>query len=590
MSSASQPSANIKIGIVGGGPAALFLIKEFCKKNNGYLIDIFERQQKLGIGMPYSTRGANEEHITNVSANEIPNIKTSVGEWVKTISPALQKKYGINPETFNEYKVFPRLFFGEYLSGQFELLLKEAKSKGLNVAVRLNTPIKDVEDDGEKITVVTEADERFSFDHIIISTGHTWPLVYEGKIPGYFDSPYPPSKLRFHTNKSVAIRGSSLTAIDAVRTLSREHGIYSTATDGSLIYQLSEQAKGFRMVLYSIDGLLPALRFHLEDSHLEQIEVLTAGEIQEHISQNEGFLSLDFIFERNFKKLLREKDPAFYERVKGMAMEDFVNAMMDLREKLDPFTLFKAEYAEAEKSIRRKESVYWKELLAVLSFTMNYPAKYFSAEDMLRLKKTLQPLISVVIAFVPQGSAQELIALHDAGILDIVAVDRNCTVEAVESGGVIIHYTDDAKINHSEHHNIFIDAVGQRPVAFHNFPFKNLLENKVLSQADLKFRDEKNGEQYISQHKEDAYKTSSGDYYLKVPGIKINDYFEVVDNYGAANPRLYLMAVPYIAGYNPDYSGLDFCEEASGKIVERLKVLTGLSRPGNFDIIPVGSF
>jgi hypothetical protein len=31
-----------------------------------------------------------------------------------------------------------------------------------------------------------------------------------------------------------------------------------------------------------------------------------------------------------------------------------------------------------------------------------------------------------------------------------------------------------------------------------------------------------------------------------------------------------MMAVPYIGGYNPDYSGLDFCDAASTNIVESM--------------------
>lgn len=31
-----------------------------------------------------------------------------------------------------------------------------------------------------------------------------------------------------------------------------------------------------------------------------------------------------------------------------------------------------------------------------------------------------------------------------------------------------------------------------------------------------------------------------------------------------------MMAVPYIGGYNPDYSGLNFSEEASATIVKAL--------------------
>ncbi|WP_192501012.1 hypothetical protein [Flavobacterium sp. PL002] len=56
---------------------------------------------------------------------------------------------------------------------------------------------------------------------------------------------------------------------------------------------------------------------------------------------------------------------------------------------------------EAEKSIKRQQSIYWKEMLATLSFAMNHPAKYFSAEDMQRLQTVLMPLIYIVIAFVP---------------------------------------------------------------------------------------------------------------------------------------------------------------------------------------------
>jgi hypothetical protein len=31
-----------------------------------------------------------------------------------------------------------------------------------------------------------------------------------------------------------------------------------------------------------------------------------------------------------------------------------------------------------------------------------------------------------------------------------------------------------------------------------------------------------------------------------------------------------MMAVPYIGGFNPDYSGLDFCEAASKEIIDCL--------------------
>ncbi|WP_316800158.1 hypothetical protein [Pedobacter frigidisoli] len=63
---------------------------------------------------------------------------------------------------------------------------------------------------------------------------------------------------------------------------------------------------------------------------------------------------------------------------------------------------------------------------------MNYPSKHFFAEDMARLKKDLMPLISVVIAFAPQGSVHELMALPPAGLLDIVRVGEKADVSIMK--------------------------------------------------------------------------------------------------------------------------------------------------------------
>ena len=328
-------------------------------------------------------------------------------------------------------------------------------------------------------------------------------------------------------------------------------------------------SENFKMVMHSRNGLLPAVRFHLEDSHLQNNSLLTPQEIEQHKSANDGFLSLDFIFEKDFKDLFKEKDPEFYARIKDSSIESFVDEMMNLRENMEPFHLMRLEYAEAEKSIKRHESVYWKELLAVLSFAMNYPAKYFSAEDMLRLQKVLMPLISVVIAFVPQTSCKELLALHDAGKLDIVAVGQDSDVEIDDDSSIAYHYTDDEGQKHSEYYKTFVDCVGQPHLSFNDFPFKSMLFDKTISPAKLKFRSADKGREALSSGNKKV-KKDQDTYYLDVPGITINDNFQVVDADGIANKRIYIMAVPYIGGFNPDYSGLDFGEEASQHIITSL--------------------
>lgn len=558
------------VAILGGGPSGLFMFKRLLESGIKDLsIKIFEKRKQLGAGMPYSKAGANDEHITNVSGNEIPELVTSVAEWIKTVPAETLAHFHIN-EKFNDYKVLPRLLFGQYLSAQFELLIIMARKADISCTVHYNSPVTDIIDHESKVIVEVAGHKLHEFETVIICTGHNWPVKYEGTIPGFYDSPYPPSKLALKLNHAVAIKGSSLTAVDAIRTLARHHGSFDR-NGPQTTYQVSAEHPEFKIVLHTRNGMLPAVRFHLEDSHLENNELLTPAEIAEHISNNGGFLSLDFVFEQDFKAIFREKEPEFYQHIKHMTVEEFVADMMELRERLDPFQLLRAEYTEAEKSIKRKQSIYWKEMLGVLSFAMNYPAKHLSAEDMQRLQKILLPLISIVIAYIPQSSTEELLALHDAGLLTIVPVGEDSKVEAQANGGAIYYYDDKA-----DFYNTYIDCVGQPHLTYHDFPFRSLLSSKAVSPARLKFSSKEAGKLAKADGK-DVEQDISGDYYLNVSGITINDSFQLINQYGAYNDRIYIMAVPYIGGYNPDYSGLDFCEAASAAIIDNIKKNDGAS-------------
>jgi hypothetical protein len=559
---------NKSIAIIGGGPSGLFLFKQVLKTcANTCTIDIFEASNELGAGMPYSAEGALKEHITNVSGNEIPALVTTVMEWLKSVSDKTLETYGLNRNRLNEYKVLPRLLFGEYLRSQFELLQQNASDKGVTVKVYYNTEVIDIIDNEEDgtVTLKTNKGNDYVYNHVGICTGHVWGKKHEGKTPGYFDSPYPPSKLARQFNHTVALKGSSLTAIDAIRTLARQHGEFEVKNGKTIGYKPHAKSPNFKMVMYSLNGLLPGIRFHLENPRMIEESMLSKEEIAAHILENDGFLSLDYIFEKDFKDVIKLKRPEFYEAIKNMDMEAFVEMVMSMRENVEPFTLFKMEYAEAEKSIRRKESVYWKEMLAALSFAMNYPAKYFSAEDMMRLKKVLMPLISIVIAFVPQSSCEEMLALHEAGLLDLIWVDKDSHEEPQEHGGVVYHHTDEAGQKHAIVYNTFVDCTGQKNLSLNDLPFKTLIKKGSVSAARLLFRYQSRAAAIMAEGNKEVV-GEGGLLHLKVPGIAITDSFRVVGKNGFQNPRIFMMAVPYMGGLNPDYSGLDFCEEASKAI------------------------
>ncbi len=568
----THSTARKRIAVIGSGPSCLLLLKNLLKCDEpSFSLDVFESGSETGKGFPYSREGASEEHVTNVSGNEIPELVTSTQDWLKTLPEPILNKYAINLSDFNDYHVFPRLLFGQYLQAQFELYMEMATRKNISIRLHLNCTVTNIKDRKEQqLTDVWAGDKIFAdFNYVVVCSGHQWPAGQEKKHPGWFDSPYPPAKLARTFNHPVAIKGSSLTAIDAIRTLALHNGVFHEQEAGKYIFRGNESAPDFKLVLYSIKGLLPAVRFHLEDSHLTGAALLSEKDIQSHRRSNDGFVSLDFIFEKDFKEVLRTKDPVFYEHFKEMKMEAFVDEMMKLREQADPFQLMRAELAEARLSIRRRKSVYWKEMLGSLSAALNYPAKYFSAEDKLRLQQKLMPLISVIIAYVPQDSCEELLALHDAGRLSIIAVEKDSYVTVDPQDGILYHHTNETGHDQTDSYSSFIDCIGQPHLWLKDFPFKSLIEDGVISQATLQYQCAATGASAFVEDPEKIIRKDAN-YFLQVPGIAITDNFNVIGTDKKANPRIYMMAVPFIGGYNPDYSGLDFCAFASEKIVSTI--------------------
>jgi hypothetical protein len=561
------------IALIGGGPAALFLLKHIIsKKLIPEKILIFEKNEHLGMGMPYSTSGSGREHVANVSANELPELIHDIEDFIKDHHTEDFSEYIVEGK-INRNQVVPRLVLGKYLENQFKMCIKKAKSSGIEIQIFTNTEVKDIKSNNDhSFSVITDKEQKHNADIAILCIGHQWTKLYEGKQKGWFDSPYPPSKFNAPTNFPVAVKGASLTAVDIIRTLSRLNGSFTKDHQDQFKYIPNPESHNFRIDLYSLSGLLPALRFHSEDEAFSTDWKMSFNEIFEYKQKHGGFVDLDYVFNKNFKLIVKDKDPNFYDEIKDLTIEEFVEKMMKLRRTLDSFDLFKAEYTEAEKSIKRHQSITWKEALTSFSYAMNYPAKHFSAEDMLRLNKTLMPLISIIIAALPQSSYREIIALYDAGIIDLYNVDKESRVEPYEEKGAVYRYHDEKGNAKEIRYEMFVDATGQRAMNFEDLPFKGLKEEGAVSPGFLSF---KNSEEAIQLNQEGNDLIENGfnnNYYLKVKGLNINDHFQALDSYGKIQENLYIMSVAYIGGLNPDYSGLDFCDTAADTITESLKI------------------
>lgn len=390
------------------------------------------------------------------------------------------------------------MILGDYLEEQFTKYINQALKSGIDVKIFTETQVKDIskKDDGY-YSVLTDNEETYLTSKIFICPGHFWPEKNEKTTKNWFDSPYPPAKFKNATNYPVAIRGTSLTAVDAIKTLTRLNGKF-IVKDDEVVYEINEESRNFSMNLFSKKSFLPALRFHTDGDLYSEGWIMSQDEISDYKRSHLGFVDLDYVFDLNFKQSIRRKNEKFYQQIKDLSIEEFVEKMLTIREELDSFELFKAEYREAQKSIKRHESVIWKEALSAFSYAVNYPAKHFSAEDMLRLKKTLHPLISVIIASLPQSSYREIIALYNAGIIKLVSVDDESYIEPHDQQGAVYHYTENGTKKH-EHYRLYIDAIGQQPIEFNDIPFEGLKEEGLISSGYIKFKDNAIGNSIYQQ-------------------------------------------------------------------------------------------
>lgn len=562
----------IRIALIGGGPSALTIVKKLlCARPQNFALDIFERNSSLGKGMPYSEEGASAEHITNVSSDELCPFNETLEEWLGKQSQKMLANYGIDKTTLHAKHVVPRLLFGLYLEQQFSALLDECAEKGLLTHVHLNSEVLDIisAKNGHTSDVQLATKSVKGFDKVIICTGHVWPRRNEGNVAGYFDSPYPPVKLQHKYNHAVALKGSSLTAIDAIRTLSKANGRFYHEQE-KLKYKRAQDVPDFKIVMHSLDGLLPNIRFHLDDPLVSDEGMLTEQQIAEHRANNDGFLSLDFIFEHNFKKVLEKRDDTFYQKIADKNLEQFTDWMLESRKAFDPFTLFKIECIQAEQSIKHEQTLQWKEVLALLSFTINHPAKYFSGEDTLRLQQKLLPLIGLMIANIPQPSAEQLLALYESDVLEVISVDTNSSVQIEGDHCFEYHYENSAKQSITTPYRTFVDCTGQKHLPMTDFPFNSMFEAETVLPACVRFKDKAQGQKQQRVDRESVSIGADAEYYLTLKGFAINDDYQPILATGKPSERYFMMAVPFISGFNPDYSGFDFCEQVSTIIVEKL--------------------
>ena len=534
MPSGAPPALLPEVAFVGAGPTTIYTLHALIEAAaRPFALTIFEAQPSAGRGTPYRPGWNDPAMLSNIASIEIPPLEDRLIDWLQAQPRERLAAIGIDPDDIGERVFYPRLALGEFFHDQCQAMIARAERRGIRVTIRTRCTVRDAVSaaDGMTLTIQPRGAPIFAqrFDHVVLATGHQWPAEPEVR-PGYFLSPWPASALAAIPPASIGIRGTSLSAIDAAVALAVAHGAFEDGGD-DLRYVPAPGTDDFRMTMMSRKGLLPEADFYhplpyapLAICTEEAIEALITG-------PDEDLLDRAFAL---FKRELAMADPAYAAGIglDTLALEEFCDRYFAERIEADPFAWARANLAEAQRNQAAEVTVPWRYAILRMHEVMALLIPHLEQDDFLRFSRYFKPVFVDDYATVPHESIERMLALHDAGKLDILAVGDDYKVDSHRAeGGAVLHLGQE-RIAFAT----FIEATGQRPLSAKDFPFPSLLEQGIV-------RDEASP---------DPVKASRG--------IVIDDQYHPIS---AAIPtdQLFCLSLPFILGRHPFIQGITSSHE-----------------------------
>ncbi len=581
-----MPSINHrnKIAVIGTGASALYLLKNLLESLDtlSSTIDeivLFERGSRAGMGMPYHPATTDCFNLCNISSEEVPYLQQPLADWLRLRPEESLSRFNMKRETITDTDTYPRLAVGEYFEAQFHEIVDTLRAHGVRIRVKLNTPVTDLRDNPTTNTVhLSYGSSTETFDRVVIATGHAFN---DGDQPeqGYYASPWPIQKYLPAEGKPLNIvvgtLGASLSAFDVVTSIAHRQGRFESQGD-TLRFIPHKGVEKFRIVMHAANGWLP---------HLQYNQCRPFREVYRYISRldllamrdTKGQLHLTDFFDQVCRLVLSNafaedgrSDLATQLLDKNFSLEQFVDQMSAEHTYDNPFEGMKREFSEAKKKVANSQPVRWKESLDDLMYTLSYHADLLPAEDHLRLKNHVLPFLNSVIAAMPLTSAAVLLALYDAGVIDLVAGRAEVTATRDKQTTITVTHDDDSTTTHT--YGLFVDCTGQSGLDLKTYPFQTLVAEKSVRAATAPFTNP-------AQH--------NGERHLDLPGITIDAAYRIVGDDNQPNPRIYDIAFPHIAGLRPYSYGLQACNHTAGVVIEawKLESTTGSPPPSKTETL-----
>jgi len=457
-----------RIAIVGGGPTAVYTVKNLLQKAELFDITLFEAGMVAGCGIPYSEEHNSPEMMANITSIEIPPVLTSVADWVRSADAGLLRRFGIDRAAVGDRDFYPRILIGAYYTEQLRQLLAAGEAAGHVLRIETQTRVLDIDPARSGFTVFIERAQgkaRRRFDGVIMATGHRTDFEKPTRQGRLYRSPYPVQALRLGDDRAALVLGSSLSGIDAVVALASRYGRFAGEGD-SLVYTPKASAP-LRLVMASRKGIIPDADFFYPIPE-EPLLIFTSARLlalQKH--GKTGFLSRAMAL---FKRQLVADDPGFLEqlRIARFTPEAFARGYFAFRQSRHGMGAVADNLRESVQNYRDRRIVMWRYTLMRAHEVFSQIVPFLDRGDLKRFRRHLVPVFADAYGCVPHLSIRRLLALHKAGCLEVAALGTDGTIQF---GAGVFRLQIAGK---EQSFQTFIDARGQETASLRELGFARL--------------------------------------------------------------------------------------------------------------------
>ena len=176
---------------------------------------------------------------------------------------------------------------------------------------------------------------------------------------------------------------------------------------------------------------------------------------------------------------LQDAAPGWCQQValSTLNADTFSEVYFDDRLRHDPFDWARRNLVEVERNKQKQHTVAWRYTLLRLHEVIEEIVPHLDTRDEKRFKRGLARVFIDNYAAIPSESVRRLLALHEAGLIEILALGTDYERMIEQEMTVISHHGQRSEFD------VFIDARGQRALQSKDIPFPTL-RDQLLACGD----------------------------------------------------------------------------------------------------------